>query len=376
VNLSACPREAFGDERWNELVDRFDEAWLWHRSEFRESVDYRVDQTDHSFVVLDEAKNPLAIVPLRLAHYRVFRVVPVRALRSVGGPATANGLGSKHRGKVLGFVNEHLWALASRLDVMEIEMSCPPMAPALRGERCPRTNPLIWAGCQDLQAQTWVVDLRAPEEAIRAAYADHARKDLRRAARADYQVREASGEADLDMYYRLHCETFRRGGVRPHPRAFYALKFSSFIGKGLARALFALRGGAVVSANITALYKAGAAYYGGVSTRDDADGANRLLMDAQIMWARQNGAEYLETGQAFLRGGSAKYEAISHFKKSFGAELYPLYQGTIAVNPRMRAALQWIDAFRRTRRARRPHPADRTAPGGMRAGALLRRGPL
>ena len=349
MTFSAWPRQAFGEERWNELVDRFDEAWLWHRCEFRESVDYRVEQADHSFVVLDEAESPLAIVPLRLSHYRVFRVFPVRTLRSVGGPAMVNGLGAKHRGKVLGFVNEHLRALAGRLDVTDIEMSCPPMAPALRGERCPRTNPLIWAGCQDTQAQTWVVDLRAPEEAIRAAYAGHARKELRRAARAAYQIREASGEADLDAYYQLHCETFRRGGIRPHPRAFYALKFSSFIGKGLARALFALQGGAVVAANITALYKGGAAYYGGVSRRDHADGANRLLMDAQIMWARQSGAEYLETGQAFVRGGSAKYEAISHFKQSFGAELYPLYQGTITAKPRRHAVLRWLDAIRRAR---------------------------
>lgn len=347
MGLSAVSAGEFGADRWDELVDRFDEAWLWHRRAFRESIDFRVPQTDLSFVVLDEAQQPVAIMPLKLSGYAAFRVVRVNSLRSVGGPATANDLGTKQRTKVLGLVHEHLLTLAKRFNVVDVEVSAPPMAPALRGERCPRTSPLAWIGCSDAQAQTWVVDLRRPEEEIRRAYADHTRKALRKMQGEEYEIREASGESDLDTYYQMHCETFRRGGVRPHPRAFYELKFSSFVANGLARALFLVKGGEVVNGNITALYKGAAAYYGGVSRDGTSGGGNRLLMDEQIMWARRSGAEFLETGQAFLRGGKAKYKAISDFKQSFGAVLHPLFQGSIIIRPRTHAALQLVEALRR-----------------------------
>jgi len=116
-------------DRWNDLVDRFDEAWLWHRSDYREYLDFRFEQADHSFVVLDEAARPVAIVPLRLSHYHALRIIPVKTLRSTGGPAMANDLGAKHRSKALAFVHEHLLALANRLGATDIDMACPPWRP-------------------------------------------------------------------------------------------------------------------------------------------------------------------------------------------------------------------------------------------------------
>jgi hypothetical protein len=64
------------------------------------------------------------------------------------------------------------------------------------------------------------------------------------------------------------------------------------------------------------------------------------------MWARERGATHFETGQAILAGGSAKYAAISDFKRSFGSALHPLFQGSIVIRPRTYAALQLVRAVR------------------------------
>ena len=351
MSFSACLRREFGEDRWNDLVDRFDEAWLWHRSEFRESVDFRFEQADHSFVVLDEAQAPLAIVPLRLTHYRALRVIPVRTLRSVGGPAMANGLGAKHRSRVQGFVHEHLLALASRLGVTDIEMSCPPMAPALRGERCPRTNPLAWVGCGGSLAHTWVVDLRRSEEAIRRAYTSGTREELHRFRREPFDIRSDPGAAGggTEAFHELLVATFRRRGLRPHSPAYIRHVFDALVSRGLARAMFLVRDGEVVAGNITATYKGGARSWFGASRYDRMGGANRTLVDRQIMEAKAGGIEFFEAGQASLWGDDQALRGISDFKRSFGSDLYPLFQGTIITGPKLHATLQVVEAFRQPR---------------------------
>jgi len=346
VSLSACPLQEFGADRWDDLVDRFDEAWLWHRSDFRESADFRFEQADHSFVVLDGAARPVAIVPLRLTHYRASRIVPVRTLRSTGGPATANELGAKHRGKVLAFVREHLLALANQLGAMDIDMSCPPMAPALRGERCPRTNPLAWIGCSGSMAQTWVVDLRGSEDAIRKAYSSGTREELRKLTREPFDVRGGPQDGDAQTFYELLTATFGRRGMLPHPRAYTQYVFDRFVQRGLARVLFLVREGAVVAGNITATYKGGAQYWFGASRDAGMSGANRALVDRQIMEAKAGGSEFFEAGQAGLWDDDQVLRGISDFKRSFGSALYPLFQGSIVVRPRMYAALQLVRSFR------------------------------
>jgi len=346
VSFSACPLQEFGADRWDDLVDRFDEAWLWHRSDFRESADFRFEQADHSFVALDESAHPVAIVPLRLTHYRASRIIPVRTLRSIGGPATANELGAKHRSKVLAFVHEHLLALANRLGAVDIDMSCPPMAPALRGERCPRANPLAWIGCSGSLAQTWVVDLRGPEDAIRKAYSSGTREELKRFTREPFDIRSGPQDGDAQTFYELLTATFGRRGMLPHPRAYIQHVFDRLVQRGLARVLFLAREGEIVAGNITAIYKGGAQYWFGASRDARMSGANRVLVDRQIMEAKAGGAEFLETGQAYLFGNDQALRGISDFKRSFGSVLYPLFQGTIIVRPRMHAALQLVQSFR------------------------------
>ena len=99
-------------------------------------------------------------------------------------------------------------------------------------------------------------------------------------------MREAAGTKDLDIYYKLHLETYHRTGARPHPFDYFQAIFEKFQPAGLARILFAERQGKVVAAQNTGLYKAGAFYWTGASISEKEGGENRLLLDAQIMAAR------------------------------------------------------------------------------------------
>jgi lipid II:glycine glycyltransferase (peptidoglycan interpeptide bridge formation enzyme) len=152
---------------------------------------------------------------------------------------------------------------------------------------------------------------------------------LRKASQFDIRLREAAGPKDIDIYYRLHLETYSRTAAKPHPLEYFQAIFEKFQPRGLARILFAERRGDVVAAQNTGRYKAGAVYWTGASISEKEGGENRLLFDAQIMAARDDGCARYETGQAFVNSTDAKELGLSRFKRSFGAEMHPFYRGVL-----------------------------------------------
>ena len=115
--------------------------------------------------------------------------------------------------------------------------------------------------------------------------------------------------------------------------------------------VFGERGGEVVAAQNTGLYKRGAIYWTGASISEKEGGENRLLFDAQIMAAREDGCLRYETGQAFVNSADSKEAGLSRFKRSFGAELFPFYRG-VTISHRFALQAIWrlremIQAMRR-----------------------------
>jgi len=218
------------------------------------------------------------------------------------------------------------------------------MAPAFRGERCPRVNPLLYLGCENTQTQTWVVDLRPTEEQLRRAYAEGTREELRKIQRETYQVRTAE-RADLEIYYELHRITYQRSGKPPHPITYFEHIFDHFVSKGFCRIVFFMQNGEVLAAQNTVLYKNAAHYWTAASKLDKPGGANRLLMDEQIMFAKQHGIEWFESGEAFPQLAGGKYKGISDYKKSFGSVLYPFFKGRVVTRPKLHAAVDFLHAL-------------------------------
>jgi hypothetical protein len=315
-----------GREQWDQFVDESDEAWLWHRWDMVEALALWPGYKDASFALTDGQGRLLALMPLHCVTTRLAGVMPLVRLMSLGGPACAPAPARK---KVLLELHDRILQLMADNNAVASEVRVAALTPWLQASGAPKVNPLIVAGFENTQTETWTVDLNDTPEQIRRRYSELTRRELRKVSQSELRLREAAGTKDLEIYYRLHLETYARTGARPHPVAYFQAIFEKFQPRGLARILFAERKGAVVAAQNTGRYKAGAIYWTGASVSNKEGGENRMLFDAQIIAARAEGFRCYETGQAFINSSNAKDRGLSRFKQSFGADLQPYYRGVL-----------------------------------------------
>lgn len=321
--LLLLPRVEVDSRAWDNAVAGSDDAWLWHLSDLIDATSTWPGTRDISFAVADDDGSPLAIMPLQMIG--TSRGVSGRRLFSLGGCALRSGLEEKLRRSVLDRVVEELDRLLRVEQAEEVEVRLSPLTPRLWSPP-PGSSPLGLMGYEDRSVKSWVVDLTPPLDAIRRNYSKGSRSDLRKAERDDVRVREAAGSKDLEIYYRLHLETYRRTGVPPHPFVYFQKVFEVFVPRGRARVLFAERNGRAVAAQNTALFKKGGWYWTGASVTEKGGGENRLLTHAQIAAAKAAGAARYDMGEAFPDTADPKEAGLSRFKGSFGGVLaaYPI----------------------------------------------------
>jgi len=227
-----------GRERWDAFVNETDEGWLWHRWDLIEALAFWPGYEDASFALVDRQGTLLALMPLHRVVTRVARVMPIVRLVSLGGPASAR---SSKRELILSELHDHLLQLIADHNAVAAETQIAALTPLLRGPGAPKDNPLVGAGFENKQTETWMVDLTRRPDEIRRRYSELTRRELRKASQSEIRLREAAGSKDLEIYYRLHLETYARTGATPHPLAYFQAIFEKFQPVGLARILFAER---------------------------------------------------------------------------------------------------------------------------------------
>lgn len=337
---TVAKRQAIGQAYWDAFVLSCDEAWLWHCYAVQDAIATWPGKRDASIAVLERASGAIvAVLPLHRIERRAAKLVPVSVLDSVGGPALRNGLGERARSRLLQFLRGALEASAQVTGTLDVRLALSPMAPAYRGDCCPRVNPLLQFGCLNTLSQTWLVDLRGGVDACWAKMEGRARTAVRKAQKIGVTVRQAARPEDLDSYYRLHCETYRRTGVSPHPRAYFEAIWRDFLATGLARIWVAEIDGEVVAAENFGVFKDAAIYWTGASSqRGLAVDASSLLQWTAMQWMAASGIQWCETGEAFPGIAQGKSKGLNDFKKSFGGDLYPYYRGVlpcVGVLPRL-----------------------------------------
>jgi hypothetical protein len=331
MNLAIARRREIGQVAWDAFADRADEAWLWHLFYFQDALATWPGREDLSFAVVDDRDGEVVgVVPLRLVRRAKARIITLNLLESLGGPACAGGLPEKVRLQIRQAAQTHLLALARQYRALAIDLALPPMAPAYRGERCPRVNPLLFLGCDNTLTQTYAIDLRRPEEELWQGLSGNCRNMVKRAEKEGVTVREAGSPADLERYYQMHLETYRRTAAAPHPFAYFQQIWEHFTSRGYSRFFLAeLRGEVLAAANVGA-YKGAMIYWTGASkTGLPSPGVNNLLQWHAISYARSQGFEWYESGEAFPHLQEGKLKGLNNFKKSFGGELYPFYRGRL-----------------------------------------------
>src|SRR5262249_54434749 len=143
--------------------------------------------------------------------------------------------------------------------------------------------------------------------------------------------------------YALHVETYRRTGVSPHPRAYFERIWQDFVADGYAAVFFAELEGEPVAARSFGLWKGGAVYWTGASSKRGLQvGAGAKVHSAAMSWLIDHEYEWLENGESFPGSDDPKLHGLSLHKASFGGELYPVYHGDRRFSHRGESALEGL----------------------------------
>lgn len=308
----AVPRAEIGRAAWDAAVDEAPEAWLWHRFDFCEALATWPGRDDRS-IGLFGSDGRLVIVPAQVVTRTFAGVVRARRIDSVGGPATSD----------VDAGAAALRALTTLVDStrsLHATVTTPSLAPAWRAARTPGwADDASWSS---LPSSTWVVDLRGGENAVLAAMQSRTRSYVRAASRA-LNVRVGSAPEDVETYMKLHRETYRRTGARPHPPTYFEMIMNQFVTQGLAWMLIADLDGEAIAAGHFSLYKGAAAYWTGASTEAGrASHANELLQWEAMRRAIAAGASCFDSGET-SSASKGKARGISEFKRKFGGQAVP-----------------------------------------------------
>ena len=326
--------EQLGREKWDSFVAHSDQAWFFHFYDLIAAKATWPRHANDSFALLDDQKQVLAVMPLHRIGGRRKKIIPYDIANSLGGIVMRNDvIGTKRVEKIWEFCLSHIAALYQKAPVKQLEMWLSPMAPALRGERCPLVNPLVPHGMTNALTQTWVVDLSRGEDALRAATAKGFREALKKAeANGALRIREARPDADdLARYYTLHETTCSRSALASHPRAYFDAIWNTLLPDGKCKILFAEENGEVVSAINYAVAKDACAYWTGASSQRALDlCANHLLHWTMLLNRKAEGCRWAEIGEAVFASDNSKHVAISDFKSRMGGDLYPYYKGFLS----------------------------------------------
>lgn len=170
----------------------------------------------------------------------------------------------------------------------------------------------------------WVLDIRPDEKALLAGMKEKWRYNVRLAGRKGVTVRQGTGQADFDTFYRIYQATSERDQFFIHSRAHYEDVLRLF-GKGdCAALLLAEFEGKAIAGIIVLRFGCWSWYMYGASSNEYRNlMPNHLLQWTGIQWAKAHGCWYynfrgipdiLEEGQELW--------GVYVFKQGFGG--YPM----------------------------------------------------
>ncbi|MBM4439511.1 MAG: GNAT family N-acetyltransferase [Candidatus Rokubacteria bacterium] len=204
--------------------------------------------------------------------------------------------------------------------------------------------PHLRAGLRHVVMQTHhriVHDVRQDDEALLARMHPELRGHLRRGARAEVDVREASTAADIGAFCGLGAETADRLRGR-HPMAglperWFRAVFDTMVPRGQAIFLIARAGGTPLSGAL--FFRSGATltYYHGVSTRDPAltpcQGPSSMFWHAMRL-ARALGLRYFDHGAVRVTDDPAHpHDPVYDYKRRFGGHVEEIASGRLVLSP-------------------------------------------
>lgn len=309
--------------QWDKIVHSSDDAWMFHLYDWLELEEKVWDLDRKSFLVEHEGVF-IGIVPLQM-NRRSKRLKS--DFMGDSGVALVNGLDPSFRVKTLKEIYQHIEEIALENRSPRVEIYLSPLAESNLKDRW-QINPLINFQYIDISTHTFIVDLTQSEGSIMAGLSQHARIIIKKAEKLGYSIRPASG---IDKYYEVHCENYHRTGVPPHPKEYFVNIYERICKKGYACVFEALdKSGEPGAFHIVALFKKKAFSWTRCGrTAHLNSGVNYLLQIHSMLWAKSQGAELFEVGEAFPDARDGKEKGLTSFKDKFGGQLHRLFKGRL-----------------------------------------------
>jgi hypothetical protein len=318
-------------EEWAALIDRSDDAWLYHCLDWLDQTARVYSLTNH-FVIARQNGVAVGAIPLQLSPaYRLGqpRHVVYSTMMGPAGPFCSRDLSPAQRNRVLTELTTASKNWAGERDAELITCFLPPLAPNNLAN--PRgINPLTVAGWIDTSTHTRIVDLGETETQLLSDLSSNARQYLKKCSSAGYTVERADWLSMLDDYYRIHEQNYHRTGAPPHPKTYFQV-ISRFGAKNKS-VLWVCRDpkGTPVAFHNSARFADGALYWTGCCLNEHIEsGANYLLLWQSLLGAKQDGCRWFEVGEVFPNAQEGKRHGLSVFKNKFGGSLYRLFRGEI-----------------------------------------------
>jgi lipid II:glycine glycyltransferase (peptidoglycan interpeptide bridge formation enzyme) len=236
-----------------------------------------------------------------------------------------------------------------------------------------------WArtrGCSLYDFRAIAEVLEPDEETLLAGMHEKWRYNVRLAGRKGVQVREGSGPADVDTFYRLYRETADRDGIFIHGQQHYSDFLRLYGERDAAALLLAEYEGTPIAALIVARCGPVATYMFGASSNQQRNRMpNHLLQWTAIRWARTRGcslydfraiAEVLEPDEDMYSlytykrgfGGYSQFTLETH-DLPLSAPLYWMYRRTLKVK-RDRVRRPHLRELRAREQAQKPPQTPKT----------------
>jgi hypothetical protein len=310
---------------WDAVVSDSPDGWVFALFGWQQLI-LAVEQwglEDFSFGLRENGKL-LAVIPLQLNRHS-------GRISSSGwggsGPVLHPALVGKNRHRVMKAALYQCVARGRDCGATHFDFSASPVTRSAVTSAW-GVNPFIAYGFEDQAGLSQVVDLAPPEETLWAGLSADARRQVRIAREHGYTVERADWDACLDHYYALHCETYRRTGVPPHPREYFAGLASCTAPTGhsvlwLARS----PGGEVIAYHNAAWFGAGGYYHTGCSAAEASEsGASYLLFWEALLGAKAAGIRWYDCGAIFPTAKDPKQRGLTTFKTKFGGEAHRLFR--------------------------------------------------
>lgn len=326
VEVSRINRVNFPDFQWDSIVDSIQDTAFMHKWWLLEAQSTWSDRVDVSFVLVDQEKNLLALVPLQLVNEKLLRIWPTKRFDLYGGVILFEHNTDEDLAQSMKFTLKILRDLMDQMGVDYTNILLPFNGDSVYSKKY--LSAYARNGVGLVEGGSWVIKLQQPQEVLWMKLSPKQRNIVRKAQKTGVSVRLAES-SDLAPYYKMHLETCNRSGISPHPKAYFEYIWNHFYSKGEAKIWIAELEGNVIAGQTFSIHHGVATYWTGASDKTARScGANSLLQWEAIRYFQSVDLDFFENGWN-SEDKNTKAGRISLFKESFGGNLEPIYKGKI-----------------------------------------------